>query len=100
MTCRYWASDGTAEESHPLRLDESRIHEVDEAWVPVITPDGPAVLRHDDHPGRVAGRRPVEPGCRGAELLQAREAPLDDVPPPVGNLVEGPRTTAPARHTP
>ncbi|MDX2709914.1 DUF6210 family protein [Streptomyces sp. PA03-6a] len=41
---RYWASDGTTEEPHPLRLDESRIREADEAWVPVITPDGPAVL--------------------------------------------------------
>ncbi|MFJ4847177.1 MULTISPECIES: DUF6210 family protein [unclassified Streptomyces] len=40
----YWACDGTAEEPHPLRLDESRIREADEAWVPVITPDGPGVL--------------------------------------------------------
>ncbi|MFF7211919.1 DUF6210 family protein [Streptomyces sp. NPDC008238] len=41
---RYWASDGTTEQPHALRLDESRIREADEAWVPVITPDGPAVL--------------------------------------------------------
>ncbi|MFI8456658.1 DUF6210 family protein [Kitasatospora sp. NPDC085464] len=27
-----------------LQLDESRIGEADEAWVPVITPDGPGVL--------------------------------------------------------
>lgn len=40
----YWACDGVAEEPHLLRLDESRIREADEAWVPVITPDGPAVL--------------------------------------------------------
>ncbi|MEV7211827.1 DUF6210 family protein [Kitasatospora cineracea] len=40
----YWASDGTSEEPHALRLDESRIREADEAWVPVITPDGPGVL--------------------------------------------------------
>ncbi|MEU1540773.1 DUF6210 family protein [Actinacidiphila glaucinigra] len=40
----YWASDGTSEQPHALRLDESRIRDADEAWVPVITPDGPAVL--------------------------------------------------------
>lgn len=40
----YCAYDGTAHESHPLRLDESRIREIDEAWVPVITSDGPGVL--------------------------------------------------------
>ncbi|WUD78232.1 DUF6210 family protein [Streptomyces sp. NBC_00510] len=40
----FLAPDGTTEEPHPLRLDESRIREADEAWVPVITPDGPAVL--------------------------------------------------------
>ncbi|MDG5801817.1 DUF6210 family protein [Streptomyces ossamyceticus] len=28
----------------PLALDESRLPEVDEAWVPVVTPDGPAIL--------------------------------------------------------
>ncbi|GAA1253618.1 hypothetical protein GCM10009665_50360 [Kitasatospora nipponensis] len=28
----------------PLVLDESRLSEVDEAWVPVVTPDGPGVL--------------------------------------------------------
>ncbi|MDX8149202.1 DUF6210 family protein [Lentzea sp. BCCO 10_0061] len=27
-----------------LRLDESRIREADEAWIPVITPDGPGLL--------------------------------------------------------
>ncbi|MEU6804183.1 DUF6210 family protein [Streptomyces neyagawaensis] len=27
-----------------LALDESRLSEVDEAWVPVVTPDGPAIL--------------------------------------------------------
>ncbi|NYV74588.1 hypothetical protein HW445_09740 [Streptomyces sp. UH6] len=41
---RYWASDGATEEPHVLRLDESRIRETDEAWVRVITPDGPGVL--------------------------------------------------------
>ena len=28
----------------PLVLDESRLAEADEAWVPVLTPDGPGVL--------------------------------------------------------
>jgi hypothetical protein len=39
-----WASDGHTEEPHALRLDESRMREADEAWVPVLTPDGPGVL--------------------------------------------------------
>ncbi|WP_328753160.1 DUF6210 family protein [Streptomyces sp. NBC_00285] len=30
--------------SAPLLLDESRLAEADEAWVPVLTPDGPGVL--------------------------------------------------------
>lgn len=40
----YWTCDGTNEEPHPVRLDDSRLAEVDEAWVPVVTPDGPGVL--------------------------------------------------------
>ena len=28
----------------PLQLDDSRFGEADEAWIPVITPDGPGVL--------------------------------------------------------
>ncbi|MCC5477314.1 DUF6210 family protein [Streptomyces barringtoniae] len=28
----------------PLALDESRLADIDEAWVPVVTPDGPGVL--------------------------------------------------------
>jgi hypothetical protein len=28
----------------PLVLDESRLSEVDEAWVTVVTPDGPGIL--------------------------------------------------------
>ncbi|SCF23336.1 DUF6210 family protein [Micromonospora chokoriensis] len=40
----YWACDGRREEPHALRLDESRIREADEAWIPVLTPDGPGVL--------------------------------------------------------
>ncbi|MER5978556.1 DUF6210 family protein [Streptomyces sp. NPDC001857] len=41
---RYWTRDGSTAEPHPLRLNESRIREADEAWVPEVTPDGPAVL--------------------------------------------------------
>ncbi|MGW4649732.1 DUF6210 family protein [Kitasatospora sp. NPDC004289] len=41
---RYWTSDGAVDHPHPLRLDDSRAAETDEAWVPVLTPDGPAVL--------------------------------------------------------
>lgn len=40
----YWACDGRDEERCFLRLDEDRFHEVDEAWVPVVTPDGPGIL--------------------------------------------------------
>jgi hypothetical protein len=40
----YWQSDGTREQVHALRLDESRLGEADEAWLPVITPDGPGLL--------------------------------------------------------
>ncbi|MFW5418196.1 hypothetical protein J0910_16415 [Nocardiopsis sp. CNT-189] len=41
---RYWACDEQDAEEHRLRLDESRLDEADEAWVPVATPDGPGVL--------------------------------------------------------
>ncbi|GHH30973.1 DUF6210 family protein [Lentzea cavernae] len=40
----YWACDGSDEELTELRLDESRMRDADEAWVPVITADGPGVL--------------------------------------------------------
>jgi hypothetical protein len=40
----YWASDGVAEEPSCLRLDEGRIRQADEAWVPVVTQDGVGVL--------------------------------------------------------
>jgi hypothetical protein len=40
----YWACDGQMEEPHDLRLDDDRADEADEAWVPVLTPDGPGVL--------------------------------------------------------
>jgi hypothetical protein len=43
-TVGYWAADSLVCWPEPLHLDESRIAEVDEAWVPVITPDGPGVL--------------------------------------------------------
>jgi hypothetical protein len=40
----YWACDGHDEVPHALRLDEERTVEADEAWLPVLTPDGPGVL--------------------------------------------------------
>ncbi|MFD0854874.1 DUF6210 family protein [Actinomadura adrarensis] len=45
----YWESAETAEgldfiSPHPLELDETRLKEADEAWVPVLTVDGPAML--------------------------------------------------------
>jgi uncharacterized protein DUF6210 len=44
----YWPAGSTAELSAETRarlvLDESRMRILDEAWVPVRTPDGPAVL--------------------------------------------------------
>ncbi|MFF4084520.1 DUF6210 family protein [Streptomyces sp. NPDC001777] len=40
----YWASDGHTEDPHTLGLDGGRFRDADEAWVPVITPDGPGVL--------------------------------------------------------
>jgi len=41
----FWtrASDGE-DELHPLILDESRMNECIEAWIPVITPYGPGIL--------------------------------------------------------
>ena len=38
-----WYS-GTGDRMAPLQIDEARAHELDEAWVPVLTPDGPAYL--------------------------------------------------------
>lgn len=32
----------------PLALDESRLAEIDEAWVPVLSPDGPGFLAWQD----------------------------------------------------
>jgi len=42
---RYWpASQGEQHAPVPLRLDGGRLADLDEAWVPVLTPDGPGVL--------------------------------------------------------
>ncbi|MFF2325832.1 MULTISPECIES: DUF6210 family protein [unclassified Streptomyces] len=41
---RYWSGDEVDQQPHELRWDESRLGETDEAWVPVLTPDGPGVL--------------------------------------------------------
>lgn len=40
----FWACDGRNEKPGSLRLDEDRLAEADEAWLPVTTPDGPGVL--------------------------------------------------------
>ncbi|MEV5826419.1 DUF6210 family protein [Spirillospora sp. NPDC052242] len=42
---RFWASGpGRDTGWAPLRVDDDRIAELDEAWIPVRTPDGPGVL--------------------------------------------------------
>jgi hypothetical protein len=42
----YWqeGDDSDAVARVPLRLDETRLAEICEAWVPVLTPDGPGIL--------------------------------------------------------
>jgi Family of unknown function (DUF6210) len=40
----YWVGDALNATPHPLRLDERHLSDADEAWVPVLTPDGPGVL--------------------------------------------------------
>ena len=40
----YFASDALTATRRPLRLDERHLSDADEAWVPVLTPDGPGVL--------------------------------------------------------
>ncbi|MFD5560053.1 DUF6210 family protein [Kitasatospora griseola] len=74
-TVRYWTSDGTTEQPHPLCLDETRLDRAEEAWVPVLTPDGPAVLvrSNSDRPGVARVRRSVRvtPGGRPAASCRA-----------------------------
>ena len=41
---RCWDSVADAPEPVPLRLDDERLAEIDEAWVPVLTADGPGML--------------------------------------------------------
>jgi hypothetical protein len=41
---RYWAGDALSAMPHPLQLDEQQLSDADEAWVPVLTPDGPGIL--------------------------------------------------------
>ena len=41
---RLWHGDDQEAWPHNLVLDENQITEVDEAWIPVITPDGHGVL--------------------------------------------------------
>jgi hypothetical protein len=40
----YWASRTNQESRSHLQLDETRSAEAVEAWVPVVTPDGPGIL--------------------------------------------------------
>ena len=42
----YWTfqDDGEVDRRVPLRLDDARLLELLEAWVPVLTPDGPGIL--------------------------------------------------------
>ena len=40
----YWACDGLTETPHVLQLDEQQMRNADEAWIPVLTPDGPGIL--------------------------------------------------------
>ncbi len=45
QTIPYWQCNLDGHDTkHPLRIDESRIDELVEAWIPVETPDGPGVL--------------------------------------------------------
>lgn len=40
----FWTTDGAKDIRQNLSLDEARLAELAEAWVPVQTPDGPGVL--------------------------------------------------------
>lgn len=47
----YWSSGWTSDwcpDRIPLQIDEDRLDELDEAWIPVRTPDGPGVLLWDN----------------------------------------------------
>jgi hypothetical protein len=43
-TIRFWQRDNDDDKPHQLILNDTRLHELDEAWVPVRTPDGPGHL--------------------------------------------------------
>lgn len=40
----YWSRGAAGDRRARLELDPSRVWEILEAWVPVLTPDGPAIL--------------------------------------------------------
>jgi Family of unknown function (DUF6210) len=40
----YWQCDGATETPSALQLDEQQLADADEAWIPVLTPDGPGIL--------------------------------------------------------
>lgn len=46
----FWASEPITSEGYlmPLALDLSRRDEIAEAWIPVVTPDGPGVLLYEN----------------------------------------------------
>jgi hypothetical protein len=41
---RFWSETLGSHRTESLRLDEGRLDDLDEAWVPVLTSDGPGVL--------------------------------------------------------
>jgi Family of unknown function (DUF6210) len=41
---RFWQHDDDHDQPHQLVLDDSRLRELDEAWIPVRTPHGPGYL--------------------------------------------------------
>ncbi|NUP09165.1 MAG: hypothetical protein HOW73_24200 [Polyangiaceae bacterium] len=46
LSVPYWTagSDGETEACRGIELDDSRLEQLTEAWVPVLTPDGPGIL--------------------------------------------------------
>lgn len=60
-----WYS-GTGDRMVPLEIDEARADELDEAWVPVLTPDGPAYLAWVNSD---LGQRALDRPAGGLEVL-------------------------------
>ncbi|WP_422100039.1 DUF6210 family protein [Thermomonospora catenispora] len=70
-----------------MRLDETRVRDIDEAWTPVSTPDGPGVLwwptRTETPPGAPAGR-----GARCAAKARGRSPGRAGQPPATAGMME------------